>query len=246
VPERASEIVTFLFTDIEGSTKLLHTLGDEYADAVHEHRRLLCETVERAGGVTYGVLGDEVSAVFPTAAEAVAAATLGQRSFAATKWPGRVELRVRIGIHTGRPVGDAGEYLGLDVHRTARICSAGHGGQVLVSGAAYDSLGGAVLTGLAFRDLGEHSLKDLREPERLFQLLIAGVHNDFPTLRVGDQRATTSQAPRRTRELADSLQRALKALHRRSYVRSLETDRVAASERFSTSPRRSDDPPFGE
>jgi class 3 adenylate cyclase len=139
VPERSRETVTFFFTDIEGSTRLLQTLGDEYPDAVHEHRRLLSTAVEQAGGLVYAALGDEVSAVFATCPEAVAAAIFAQRSFAQAAWPAGINLRVRVAIHVGRPAGEPGEYLGLDVHRTARICSAGHGGQVLMSAAAHGS-----------------------------------------------------------------------------------------------------------
>jgi class 3 adenylate cyclase len=234
MPELSRESVTFFFTDIEGSTTLLQTLGDEYPDAVHEHRRLLVEAVEHAGGIVYGVLGDEVSAVFRTAPEAVTAASFGQRSFAAAAWPGGVNLRVRVGIHTGRPAGDPGEYLGLDVHRTARICSAGHGGQVLISEAVYYALGNVLPTGATFRDLGKHYLKDLPEPEHLFQLLIAGVRNEFPALRTGSESAPTSEFPGRARELAGSLRRAVTALQTRSRTRTLESEKVAPSEPLIT------------
>lgn len=226
--ELPSGTVTFLFTDIEGSTAL--TLSDEYANALRKHRELLGEAVERAGGIVYGVLGDEVSAVFQTAAGAVAAASSGQRSFAAEAWPGGVNVRVRVGIHTGRPAGEAGEYLGFDVHRTARICSAGHGGQVLISAVANDALADTLPAGLSLRDLGKHHLKDLPEPEHLFQLLIAGVRNDFPALRAGAESAPTPQLPGRARELAGSLQRALKALHSGKHSRTLEWDKVAPRE----------------
>jgi class 3 adenylate cyclase len=226
--ELPSGTVTFLFTDIEGSTAL--TLSDEYPNALRKHRELLGEAVEHAGGIVYGVLGDEVSAVFRTAAEAVAAASFGQRSFAAEAWPGGVNLRVRVGIHTGRTAGEPGEYLGFDVHRTARICSAGHGGQVLISGVANDALSDTLPAGVGVRDLGKHNLKDLPEPEHLFQLLIAGVRNDFPALRAGAESLPAPQPPGRTRELAGSLQKALRALHSRKHSRTLEWDKVAPRE----------------
>jgi class 3 adenylate cyclase len=219
--------VTFLFTDIEGSTAL--TLSDDYPDLLLEHRRLLAEAVERSGGIVYGALGDEVSAVFGTAAEAVAAARAGQRSFAAAVWPDGVNVRVRMGIHTGRAVGLEGEYLGLDVHRTARICSAGHGGQVLISEAAYDGLGGVLPAGVSFRDLGQHDLKGLPEPEHVFQLFIVGLRNDFPPLRVGAESPSAPELPGRARELADSLRRGLMALRARRDARILAPDRVALS-----------------
>ncbi len=236
--ELTRETVTFLFTDIEGSTALLRTLGDEYPKAVHEHRRLVIEAVDRPGGVVYDVLGDEASAVFRTASKAVVAASSLQRSFAAATWPGRVSLRIRVGIHTGRPAGEPGEYLGLDVHRTARICSAGHGGQVLVSEAVHQALGDATLTGVTFRDLGKHHLKDLPEPEHLFQLLVAGARNDFPPLRTGAKSTPTPEHPGRARELAGSLQRAVVALRTRTQFGTLESDIVASNESFRN--------PYGE
>jgi class 3 adenylate cyclase len=205
--------VTFFFTDVEGSTKLLAALGAGYRDAMHEHRRLLTEGVEGAGGIVYGFFGDAVSAVFGTAAEAVEAATTSQRTFAAASWPDDAEIRIRIGIHTGDAIVESDEYLGLDVHRTARICAAAHGGQVLLSETAYGSLG-ALPHGVAFRDLGAHQLKDLPEPDQLFQLQIAGLRNDFPSLRVAAESAATqsSGSPRR---LAAALQQAVKTLRRR-------------------------------
>lgn len=203
--------VTFLFTDVEGSTKLLRTLGAKYRDAMHEHRRLLTDTVEAAGGIVYGFFGDAVSAVFGTAADAVDAATTGQRLFADAGWPDGAEVRIRIGIHTGDAIAEPDEYLGLDVHRTARICAVAHGGQVLLSQSAYGSLG-ALPHGVAFRDLGTHQLKDLPEPDRLFQLQITGLRNDFPPLRVAAEPTTTAASGGSARKLASSLQRAVKAL----------------------------------
>jgi class 3 adenylate cyclase len=228
MPERSRETVTFFFTDIEGSTTLLQTLGDEYPNAVHEHRRLLSEAVEHAGGVVYAALGDEVSAVFGSGPEAVAAANVAQRSFARVAWPGGVSVRVRVGIHTGRPAGEPGEYLGLDVHRTARICSAGHGGQVLISRVVYEALGDVFPAGVTFRDLGTHYLNGLPEPEHLFQLVTAGVRNDFPALRSGAEN-TPTEPPGRTRELAGSLRRAVTALQTRSRMKTLESEQVAQS-----------------
>jgi class 3 adenylate cyclase len=225
--ELPSGTVTFFFTDIEGSTAL--TLSDEYPAALRKHRQLLGEIVEHAGGIVYGVLGDEVSAVFQTAAEAIAAATFGQRSFAAEAWPGGVNVRVRVGIHTGRPAGEPGEFLGLDVHRTARICSAGHGGQVLISEPTYNALRDMLPAGVSLRDLGQHQLRDLPEPEHLFQLLIAGVRNDFPALRAGAKSAPTPQLPARARELASSLQKALRALHSRKQW-TPESEKIAPRE----------------
>jgi class 3 adenylate cyclase len=238
--------VTFLFTDIEGSTELLRTLGDGYADLVREHRRILSEIVESSGGVVYGAFADEISAVFRTAAEAVATASLGQRSFGAATLPGGIKVRVRMGIHTGQPVASRDEYLGLDVHRTARICSAGHGGQVLVSEAAHAAFGDASALGVAFRDLGTHELKGLPEPERLFQLLIAGARTDFPALRVGPQSPPSRDLPSRRHELARSLQAALTKLRVRRHAKTLEHDKVSPSERFLLPRVRLEEEIFGD
>ena len=232
VTELPSGTVTFLFTDIEESTTLLRTLGDGYADLVREHRRILSEIAERARGVVYGAFADEISVVFQTAAEAVSTASLGQRSFAAATLPGGVKVRVRMGIHTGQPLTGRGEYLGLDVHRTARICSAGHGGQVLLSEAAYAAFGDASTAGVAFRDLGTHELKGLPKPERLFQLLIAGARTDFPALRIGAQSPPARDLHGRPQELARSLQAALTRLRMRRHARTLEHDEVSPTERL--------------
>jgi class 3 adenylate cyclase len=205
--------VTFLFTDVEGSTKLLAALGEKYRDAMHEHRRLVTAAVEGADGIVYGFFGDAVSAVFGSAADAVDAATTGQRFFADAAWPDEARVRIRIGIHAGDAIVESDEYLGLDVHRTARICAAAHGGQVLLSESAYGSLG-ALPHGVAFRDLGAHQLKDLPEPDRLYQLQITGLRNDFPPLRIAAESAATQSAGGSGR-LASSLQKAVKALPRR-------------------------------
>jgi predicted ATPase len=159
--------VTFLFTDIEGSTRLLRELGDGYADALAEHRRALREAWGRHEGVEVDTQGDAFFVAFARASDAVAAAADAQAAL--VDGP----VRVRMGLHTGEPIrGDEG-YVGLDVHRAARIAAAGHGGQVLLSHAAAD------LAGVEVRDLGLHRLKDLSAPERLFQL---GTE-DFPPLK---------------------------------------------------------------
>jgi predicted ATPase len=160
--------VTFLFTDIEGSTKLLRELGDRYAGILAEHRRLLREAFDRHGGVEVDTQGDAFFIAFPRASDAVAAADDGRRALE----PGPV--RVRIGIHSGEPVVTTEGYVGLDVHRAARIAAAAHGGQVLLSQSASDLAGRDDL-----RDLGEHRLKDLTAPERIWQLGDA----EFPRLK---------------------------------------------------------------
>jgi predicted ATPase/class 3 adenylate cyclase len=158
--------VTFLFTDIEGSTRLLRELGDGYAEVLREHRRALRGAWRRHGGVEVDTQGDAFFVAFARASDAVAAAEDAQLALADGP------VRVRMGLHTGEPLLDDEGYVGFDVHRAARIAAAGHGGQVLLSQATADLAGGDV------RDLGLHRLKDLSAPERLYQL---GT-DDFPPL----------------------------------------------------------------
>jgi predicted ATPase len=161
--------VTFLFTDVEGSTRLLHELGPvAYAEALAEHRRIVREAVTAHGGVEVDTQGDSFFVAFPTAPGALAAAAQAQHLLAAGS------IRVRMGIHTGTPFVSDEDYVGADVHRAARIAAVGHGGQVLVS-ATTAALGGA--SGL--RDLGSHRLKDLSAPEHIYQL----GEGDFPSLK---------------------------------------------------------------
>jgi predicted ATPase len=157
--ELPSGTVTFLFTDIEGSTKLLYELGDAYAEALAEHRRVLREAFARHDGVEFGTEGDAFFVVFARAHDALAAAAEGQAALDGGP------IRVRMGLHTGEPLLTEEGYVGIDVHRAARIAAAGHGGQVLVSQMTCELAGADGL-----RDLGEHRLKDLTSPERIFQL----------------------------------------------------------------------------
>jgi predicted ATPase/class 3 adenylate cyclase len=179
-----SGTVTFLFTDIEGSTRLVQSLGDAYTEVFADHQRLLRAAFEQAGGHEFGTAGDAFFVAFKRAKDAIVAAAAAQQALAKYSWPGD-RLRVRIGIHTGEPTVTADDYVGEDVHRVARICSAAHGGQVLVSQATRDLLGDRV-EGAAFRDLGEHRLKDLAQAQRLFELVIPDLPSDFPPPRTLD------------------------------------------------------------
>src|SRR5919106_1918289 len=161
--------VTLLFTDIEGSTKLLHELGDRYADVLAEHRRLLREAFRAHGAVEVDTQGDAFFFAFPEAKEAVAAARTAQRAL------GDGPVRVRMGVHTGRPRVTEEGYVGADVHRAARIMGAGHGGQVLVSETTRRLLDASV----DLLDLGEHRLKDIEDAVSIFQL----GHEAFPPLK---------------------------------------------------------------
>ncbi len=164
-----SGTVTLLFTDVEGSTKLLHELGKAYADLLGEHRRLLRATFAQHGGVEVDAQGDSFFYAFARAADALAAAREAQQALQATP------VRARIGIHTGEPLATDEGYVGIDVHRASRIMAAGHGGQVLLSQTTRDLVDGE----LQLRDLGEHRLKDLSAPQHLFQL----GEGTFPPLR---------------------------------------------------------------
>jgi predicted ATPase len=166
-PELPTGTVTFLFTDIEGSTRLLHELGDDYAEVLAEHRRVLRQAWREHDGVEVDTQGDAFFVAFSRASDAAAAAAQAQSALAGGP------VRVRMGLHTGEPLRGEEGYIGFDVHRAARIASAGHGGQVLLSQATADLVGPGV------RDLGLHRLEDLSAPERIFQL---GVE-DFPPLK---------------------------------------------------------------
>jgi predicted ATPase/class 3 adenylate cyclase len=176
-------VVTLLFSDIEGSTRLLQHLGDQYGDALMMHRRLLRTAFEERGGREVDTEGDGMFFAFPGARNAVEAAIEGQKRLAAHAWPDGIPLRVRIGLHTGEPGLVAGEYVGLDVHTAARICAAAHGGQILVSQSTHGLLAADLMRGIGFRKLGHHRLKDLPHPELLFQLVAPGLSERFPPVR---------------------------------------------------------------
>ncbi|HSD81714.1 MAG TPA: adenylate/guanylate cyclase domain-containing protein, partial [Solirubrobacteraceae bacterium] len=186
--------VTLLFTDIEGSTRLLDRLGDRYAGVLADHRRLLRDAFAAAGGAEVDTQGDAFFVAFARAGDAVRAAVAAQRALVAHPWPGGMAVRVRMGIHSGEPATTGDGYVGLDVHRGARICAAGHGGQVLVSGSTRALLGDRPGGGIAWRDLGDHRLKDLPAPERLFQLVVDGLPADFPPVKSLDDRPTNLPA----------------------------------------------------
>jgi class 3 adenylate cyclase len=184
--------VTFLFTDIEGSTKLLQELGPDYAAVVADHRRILRETFAAEQGREVDTQGDAFFYSFQRARDAVAAAIAGQRALDAHGWPGGVAVKVRMGLHTGEPaVGEEG-YVGMDVVRAARICSAGHGGQILLSETTRALAAGDLPEGVWVRDLGEQKLKDVR-PEHLYQLEHGEGPQYFPMLKTEGSSADFSQ-----------------------------------------------------
>jgi DNA-binding NarL/FixJ family response regulator/class 3 adenylate cyclase len=179
-------VVTFLFTDIEDSTGLVRELGDGYAVVISEHRRLVRAAAEEHGGYEVDCRGDEFFLAYQNVQDAVDTALAIQRSHEAHDWPGGRQVRVRIGVHTGRPAIEDDDYVGIDVHCGSRVCSAGHGGQVLLSKAAVDGL-----DDIPVMDLGEHELRGLQRPERIFQLVREETTTEFPALRlsVGDAQA---------------------------------------------------------
>jgi WD40 repeat protein/class 3 adenylate cyclase len=187
--------VTLLFTDIEGSTRLLHALGDRYAGVLADHRRLLRESFARHDGVEVDTQGDSFFVAFSDPSEAVAAAEEGQRALATYAWPGDTAVRVRMGVHTGDPLVADGHYVGIDVHRGARIAAAAHGGQVVVSERTTELISGRRGPLGALRDLGVHRLKDLPKPERLFQLVADDLPSSFPPLRVEQEAIEAAGLP---------------------------------------------------
>jgi predicted ATPase/class 3 adenylate cyclase len=176
-------VVTFLFSDIEGSTLLLQRLGDEYADVLRTHHRLMRECFTAHDGVEVDTEGDAFFVAFSSPRNAVTAAAAAQRALHEHTWPHGETLKVRMGLHTGDPLLLDGKYVGIDVHRAARICSSAHGGQVVLSARVLELVGGRLPPGVTVRDLGDHRLKDLPNPEHLLQLEIEGLETSFPPLK---------------------------------------------------------------
>jgi class 3 adenylate cyclase len=195
--------VTFLFSDIEGSTGLLKRLGERYAELIADHRRIIRDTFGEHGGIEIDRQGDSFFFAFARAREAVAAAVEAQRAHAACEWPGGENVRVRMGLHTGEPAVGAEGYLGVDVVRAARLSAAGSGGHVLLSETTRALLGSSLPTGVSVLPLGERRLKDIEEPERVYQLAIEGVEQPEaePAAAVG----SADDWERRHRELVERM-----------------------------------------
>jgi len=178
VSELPHGTVTLLFTDVEGSTRLVHQLGDDYQAVLEDHRRLVRDAVATGDGQEVDSRGDEFFVVFRDANAAAAAARRAQETINAHAWPEGADVRVRMGLHTGTPTVRPEGYFGMDVHRAARICQAGHGGQILLSEQTRKALDGDHRV----QDLGVHELRGLPEPERIFQLTVPGLPDRFPPL----------------------------------------------------------------
>jgi class 3 adenylate cyclase len=175
--------VTFLLTDIEGSTELLSRLDDRYAPLLADVRRLLRAAVRQAGGREVDARADELFAVFEQAPAAVEAALAIQRAMRANAWPDGSDVRLRIGLHRGRPTLTENGYVGLAVNTAARICYAAHGGQIVMSSAVQAAVADSLADGITLRSLGAWRFQGLREPEDLFQVDAADLLIDFPPLR---------------------------------------------------------------
>lgn len=178
--------VTFLFTDIEGSTRLLHALGERYRPLLEEHHRLVRRAVESRDGVVVNTMGDGAFAAFANATAAVAAAVDGQRLLCAYEWPKDGTVRVRMGLHSGEATPQDGAYVSLAVHHASRVGDAGHGGQIVLSDTTRARLDGTE-SAWFFRDLGPHRLKDLTSAVRLHQVCHPDLPDAFPPLRSLDQ-----------------------------------------------------------
>jgi class 3 adenylate cyclase len=172
--------VTFTLTDIEGSTELLHRLGDGYGPVLSQIRRLLRVAVQRAGGREVDARGDELFAAFGSPSSALGAALTMHRSLRDHPWADGIAPRVRVGIHTGRPTFTETGYVGLAVHTVARVCTSAHGGQIVISSAVRDALGESVPDGVALKSLGTWRLNGLRESMELLQARAEDLLDDFP------------------------------------------------------------------
>jgi class 3 adenylate cyclase len=177
--------VTLLMSDIEASTALLRRLGDGYGALLNDVRGMLRTAVSRASGREIDARGDELFAVFERPAAALDAAVAVQRALGTRAWPDDVQVRVRIGIHSGRPTLTDVGYIGLAVHTTARLCAAAHGGQIVLSAATRAAVGESAPPAIRFRSLGRHRLPGLPDAEMLFQAQAAGLRISFPRLRTG-------------------------------------------------------------
>ena len=219
-----SGTVTFVFSDIEGSTALLKRLGDRYETVLSDHRRLMRELFTERGGVEIDRQGDAFFFAFPRARDAVAAAVEAQRAHVDHGWPDGEVVRVRMGLHTGEPAVGTEGYLGLDVVRAARLCTAGKGGHVLLSDTTRALVGASLPDGVSIFPLGERQLKDIDEPERVFELEIEGATPpDTPeTAEPHVPAPPAPPPPEQPEDFGDRLAAQIEASVRRSVERSLE------------------------
>jgi predicted ATPase/class 3 adenylate cyclase len=190
-PEPPTGTVTFLFTDVEGSTRLLRAIGDRFRPLQDLHADVIREAIAAEDGHEVRTEGDAFFVAFRTAGHAIRAAVAAQRGLAAAPWPPGGPLRIRMGIHTGEGALGGDDYVGLDVNLAARIAAAAHGGQVLLSDAARILVHDSLPSGVTIRDLGSHALKDFEDPFPLFDLVIEGLPSEFPPIRTAEAPSTT-------------------------------------------------------
>ena len=213
--ELPSGTVTFLFTDIEGSTRLVKELREGYADVLLQHQSLLRRAFDECGGQEIDTQGDAFFVVFKRARDAVLAAASAQGALNSHEWPHGEPVRVRMGIHSGEPTIGGDRYVGLGVHRASRICAAAHGGQVLLSNATRELIEDELPSDLELRDLGQQQLKDIDRPERLYQLIAPGLPSEFPPLRAAGEAAFSG----REGELAAAAEATVRPVRRLSTSR---------------------------
>ena len=214
--------LTILFTDVEGSTRLLDFLGEAYEAGLVRQFELIREATLRHDGVEVDIHGDSFFAVFDNAAKAVTAAADAQRLLHAENWPQGKKFRVRMGLHTGhlkRSASPRLSFVGLDIHRTARICALAHGGQVLVSRTVLDDAGFHLPVGVYIRELGSYRLKDIDTPELLADLVIDGLPSGFPSLRSPEHRPNNLPSALRPLIGRKAERKAIRALLRRKDTR---------------------------
>jgi class 3 adenylate cyclase len=216
-----SGTVTFVFSDIEGSTTLLKRLGDAYGDLIAEHRRIVRDTFGAHDGVEIDMQGDSFFFAFARARDAVTAVVAVQRAHAELQWPGGEAVRVRMGLHTGEPAVGAEGYLGIDVIRAARLASTGRGGSVLLSETTRALIGSSLPDGVSVHALGERRLKDIDEPERIYELEIEGVEQPEPAVVEEPATAAKTQLDVRAEDFANRLQERINESVMRGLERSL-------------------------
>jgi YVTN family beta-propeller protein len=220
-----SGTVTFVFTDIEGSTRLLKELGrEQYGAALADHQRILRTKFGERDGREIDTQGDSFLFAFASATEAVEAVVAAQRALTEHDWPSHLPLRVRVGIHTGEAAFTSDRYLGLALHRAARICAVAYGGQILASNTTRELVADDLPAGIVLRDLGEQLLKDFDRPERLFQVSGQSLPQDFPSLGTAKSQLAAAAPGDRQEELA----RAARAAVARGDVFGLSRKRLAS------------------
>jgi class 3 adenylate cyclase len=252
MPALPSGTVTFVFTDIEGSTGLLKQLGERYRELLTAHRQIVRTTFEAANGIEIDMQGDAFFFAFPRARDAVAAAVEVQRAHASTDWPDGLPVRVRIGLHTGEPAVDDEGYLGLDVVRAARICTVAGGGHVLLSESTRALLGSTLPDGVSVYPLGERHLKHIDEPERIYELAIQGLEaseieaeepvEDVPSAVEPAGQPGQQEAPRGFEELVSAYVTSIQERVLGSLLREDKADRRPSRSKEETAPgARGDD-----